>query len=166
LVRHGQAAAGWGDDPDPGLSPTGRAQAESVAAALAPHGPLPVITSPLRRTRETAAALESTWGVTAAVEPAVGEIPSAGMGLAERADWLRGLMRTPMAEWPEDLQSWRTSIRDRLAAIGDDTVVVSHFMAIRSVVEDDAYLPDHCSLTVLDGMRLAQPGRQLATKVL
>ena len=31
LVRHGRAAAGWGDDLDPGLDDLGRAQAESVA---------------------------------------------------------------------------------------------------------------------------------------
>ena len=55
LVRHGRAAAGWDADADPGLDATGREQADAVAAALAPEGPLPVVVSPMRRTRETAA---------------------------------------------------------------------------------------------------------------
>ena len=54
LVRHGRPAAGWDADPDPGLDPEGVAQAERMAAALAPSGPLPIVVSPKRRTRETA----------------------------------------------------------------------------------------------------------------
>ena len=51
LVRHGQAAASWGEDPDPGLNALGHGQAARMAAAL---GPMPIMISPLRRTRETA----------------------------------------------------------------------------------------------------------------
>ncbi len=57
MVRHGQAAAGFSDDLDPGLSALGREQADAAAAALAPIGPQPIIASPLRRCRETAAPL-------------------------------------------------------------------------------------------------------------
>ena len=35
LIRHGQAAAGWDADPDPGLDDVGRAQAAGVAATMA-----------------------------------------------------------------------------------------------------------------------------------
>jgi len=34
LVRHGEAAASWGESPDPGLSELGRRQAEVAAALL------------------------------------------------------------------------------------------------------------------------------------
>jgi broad specificity phosphatase PhoE len=57
LVRHGQAAASWGEDPDPGLNALGHGQAARMAAALAALaalGPMPIMISPLRRTRETA----------------------------------------------------------------------------------------------------------------
>ena len=47
-----------------------------MAAALAPLGPLPIVVSPLRRTRETAAALERLWATTAVVDDRVAEIPS------------------------------------------------------------------------------------------
>jgi len=54
LVRHGQAAASWGEDPDPSLNALGHGQAARMAAALAALGPMPIMISPLRRTRETA----------------------------------------------------------------------------------------------------------------
>lgn len=150
LVRHGEAAAGWGDDIDPGLSDAGRAQAEAMAATLAPRGPLPVVVSPLRRTRETAAALERTWRTTARVDPAVGEIPSPTNDLDERMAWLASVLPAPMRTWPDDLQAWRRSVADALAALTEDTVVVTHFVAIRSVVDDDAFQPGYCSITLVD----------------
>jgi len=57
LVRHGEAAAGWIDDADPGLSEVGQQQARDVVDRLVALGPLPILTSPLRRCRETAAPL-------------------------------------------------------------------------------------------------------------
>ena len=69
LVRHGRATGGYGADLDPGLDELGHAQAASMAASLEPHGPLRMITSPLRRARETSGALESRWNTMAIVEP-------------------------------------------------------------------------------------------------
>ena len=69
LVRHGRAAADWGSHVDPGLDDVGRTQAEAMASELAPKGPLPLVVSPLRRTRETAAALERRWELGARIEP-------------------------------------------------------------------------------------------------
>ncbi|MEY2459529.1 MAG: hypothetical protein QOG30_1359, partial [Acidimicrobiaceae bacterium] len=65
-MRHGDAAAGWGDDLDPGLSERGQAQARHVAESLKPLGPLPMLTSPLRRCRETAAPIADLWNVVPA----------------------------------------------------------------------------------------------------
>lgn len=169
LVRHGEAAAGWGDDPDPGLSERGRAQAEAMASALAPMGPLPVIVSPLRRTRETAAALEGRWGVTARVDAAVGEVPSPTDDLGARMAWLRGLLPTPWDEWPDALQAWRRSVVSTLLAIEEDSVIVTHYVFITVAVGSQAYAPDYCSSTVLDvvdgGLRLVSAGGQAVTVV-
>ena len=46
----------------------------AVADALAAAGPCPIVVSPLRRTRETAAPLAVRWGVEPVVEPGVGEL--------------------------------------------------------------------------------------------
>jgi broad specificity phosphatase PhoE len=91
LVRHGKAAAAFSEAPDPGLDVSGVAQAEAMAARLAPLGPLPIVTSPLRRTRETAVPLETRWRYTARIEPTVGEIPSPMDDPVARGAWLRGL---------------------------------------------------------------------------
>ena len=48
---------------DPGLDALGHSQAEAVAQKLASLGPLPILSSPLRRTRETAAPLAKLWNV-------------------------------------------------------------------------------------------------------
>lgn len=150
LVRHGEATAGWGDDadPDPGLTPRGRTQAEAMADALAPLGPLPIVVSPLRRTRETAAALEARWGVTARIEVAVGEIPAPADG--DRMAWLSRLLSAPVDDWPPDVAAWRSSVLDGLRAITEDAVVVTHYVAIFAAKGEAGYAPAHCSQTVLD----------------
>jgi broad specificity phosphatase PhoE len=177
LVRHGKAAAAWGDDADPGLDDTGRAQAEAMAASLAPLGPLPVIVSPLRRTRETAAPLERRWGVAAVIEPRVAEVPSPAHELATRSAWLQGVMA---GRWPEQdagLLRWRAEVIAALLGRTHDTVVVSHYVAINVAVgaahDDDRVLvfrPENCSCTILDTtdgrLRLVQLGEEGATRVL
>ena len=166
LVRHGEAAAGWDGDADPGLSALGREQAEAVADLLAPLGPLPILTSPLRRTRETAAPLAARWVIDPVVEPAVGEVvaPEEHAGLGERAAWLRSAMAGTWAALDDERRRWRQGIVDRLVAVHDDAVVVTHFVAINVAVGaatgDDRVLcfrPGTCSVTVLrnDGGALA-----------
>jgi broad specificity phosphatase PhoE len=177
LVRHGRAAADWGAHVDPGLDDVGRAQAEAMAEQLAPKGPLPLIASPLRRTRETAAALERRWEVGARIEPLVGEIPSPVEDLAARAEWLRGIMP---CRWPEldvSLRRWREAVIEALGTIAEDTVVVSHYIAINAAVASalgdervTCFRPDHCSCTVLDivdgRLVLIELGAEGATRVL
>jgi broad specificity phosphatase PhoE len=169
LVRHGRAAAGWDADPDPGLDAAGRAQADAVARALSPGGPLPVVVSPLRRTRETAAALERVWGVVAAVEPGVGEIRAPVDDLAARGAWLRSISAGRWPEQDDALLSWRDELLATLAALDRTSVVVTHFFAINVAVgaasDDDrlvCFRPDHCSQTVIENdggrLRLVQLG--------
>jgi broad specificity phosphatase PhoE len=178
LVRHGQPLARYDQDHDPGLDEVGRAQAESAAADLAPLGPLPIVTSPLRRTRETAAPFERQWDVTASVEPAVGEINSPTDDLAERSAWLGEILRRNR-RWSEldaEQQRWRDGVVDALRGVDADTVVVSHFIAINTAVgaatDDDRVLnfrPDNCSCTVLESdghsLTLIELGRERETVV-
>jgi broad specificity phosphatase PhoE len=166
LVRHGHAAAGWSEDHDPGLSETGRAQAESAAVELAPLGPLAIVTSPLRRARETAAPLAEAWGTTPTVDPAVSEIPSPTDDLAERGEWLMGLFATGWDDWPADLQAWRRGIPETLAALEADTVVFTHFVLIAQAAGDPAFLPDYCSITVWEDGAVVERGRSRTTQVL
>jgi len=178
LVRHGQPLARYDQDHDPGLDEVGRAQAEAVASDLAPLGPLPVVASPLRRTRETAAPFEKQWAVTASVDSAVGEIKSPTDDLAERTAWLTEILRGER-RWGEldaERQDWRDGVLGALLALNSDTVVVTHFIAINAAVGaatgDDRvvhFRPDNCSCTVLESdgraLTLVELGRQATTVV-
>jgi broad specificity phosphatase PhoE len=176
LVRHGEAAAGWTADVDPGLSERGRAQAEAMAAALAQQGPMPVVVSPLRRTRETAAPLEERWRVEARVDPAVGEVPSPVDDLAERGSWLADLFGRTWSELGSDLHEWRDTVLSGLRAIDQDAVVVTHYVAINVAVGAAtgsdrfvSYNPDYCSQTVVevsdDTLTVVQLGDERTTRV-
>lgn len=177
LVRHGKAAAGWDADADPGLDDVGRRQAEEVADRFADVGPLPILVSPLRRTRETAEAFTRRWQCDVTVEPLVGEIPSPTDQLAARGEWLRGFMASTWSDQPDELKQWRTAVLDRLLAVDEDTLVVSHFIAINAAVGeatgDDrvvSFTPDNCSLTVLDNedgrLAVVELGGEARTAVL
>src|ERR1700733_6278687 len=130
LVRHGKAAAGWDADTDPGLDDLGREQAGRMAAALAPLGRLKLISSPLRRARETAAPLERRWNTIARIEPRIAEIPSPVEDLAARSAWLSNVMQQPWSALGPDLQAWRGTLLDTLAGLREDSVLVTHFIAI------------------------------------
>jgi broad specificity phosphatase PhoE len=177
LIRHGKAAAGFSEHLDPGLDATGHAQAEAMAAELSPIGPLPLVTSPLRRTRETAAALERAWSTRARIEPRFAELPSPGLDLAERGKWLKGLMA---GRWPDTdpaLHAWRRDLFDAILGLTEDSVVVTHYIPINTIVGaaagDDrliVFRPDHCSRTIVDidggRLRAAIWGAEAATQVM
>jgi broad specificity phosphatase PhoE len=158
LVRHGEASAAWGDDPDPGLSELGARQAVAVADALAGTGPLAVVTSPLRRCRQTAAPLAARWGVEPVVDPAVAEIPSPpGVDVAQRPTWLLSLADGTWGDADPTTRRWRDDVVDALVARPVDTVVFSHFVAINVAVgaatgDDRVFVARlaNCSRTVLD----------------
>ena len=177
LVRHGRAAATFAEAADPGLDAVGHAQAEAVAAHLAPIGPIAMLSSPLKRTRETSEPLAKRWRRPVPIEPAVAEIPSPeGMSLAERAVWLRGFMEGSWRDASRELAQWREEAIAALLAIKEDTVVFSHFIAINvaagAAENDDRVIlfhPDNCSVTILDvdngRLALVGRGREAETKV-
>jgi broad specificity phosphatase PhoE len=157
LVRHGKAAGSWETALDPGLDDAGRRQAETMVAAWTMQRPLPIVTSPLRRTRETAAALERRWGIAAQVDPRVAEIPSHVTAARRRAEWLSNILQSRWPGLDQSLGLWRAQVLSTLAEFTQDTVVISHFVAINVAVGhalgDDrvtCFRPENCSCTVLD----------------
>jgi broad specificity phosphatase PhoE len=178
LVRHGRAAGGWDDDLDPGLDDVGRAQALGVAEVIGCEGPRPIVTSPLRRCRETATPLAARWGVDPTMDDAVGEIPSPpGVPLGQRVPWLREAMAGTWAQLGPVYTGWRDAVVARLLAFNVDTVVFSHFVAINAVLGaangDDRLVIrslDNCSRTLIhtEGGQLVvlQAGHEADTLIL
>src|SRR5262249_52486930 len=126
---------------------------------------------------ETADPLARLWRREPAVEPAVAEIPSPDeMGLAQRAEWLRGFMTGSWRSAGPELAAWRENVIAALAGLENDTVVFSHFVAINvavgSATGDDRvtpFHPDNCSVTIIDvedgRLKLVERGHEAETKV-
>ncbi len=157
LIRHGDTAAQWAEEPDPGLSELGFEQAESMAATISSLGPLPMLMSPLKRTQETASALARRWQVTPRLEPRVAEIPGPPGSPDERRAWLQETLSANWSDMKRELLTWRQGVLEALHEIAEETVVVSHYVAINVAVaaaRSDArvicFSPAHCSHTVLD----------------
>jgi broad specificity phosphatase PhoE len=184
MIRHGRAAAGWGDqgaDPDPGLDAVGRTQADAACAALMgmAQPPTLVLTSPLRRSRETASPLAAALGLEALVEPRVAEIPTPKAVLAaDRTEWLRNAFSGTWAGIDGDLDylAWRDAVAAAVIA-HPGAAIFSHFVAINAAVsaalgrpEVRVVQPDNGSITVFEtdgtALVLVQDGLQAETRVL
>ena len=178
MVRHGRAAAGFGAHRDPGLDDAGREQAANAAQELGGmlSEPVPVFTSPLARTRETATPLVAIWNVEPTVEDRIAEIPSPTTDLQERATWLRGVMRGKWTDLEPHLIEWRQTMIDWALAQETNIVAFSHFIAINVLVgaatnADDliTFAPDNGSITRLDNaggtLTVVELGRQAQTRV-
>ena len=180
LVRHGRATGGWDADVDPGLDEVGVVQAAALAELLGPladAGPPHLVTSPMRRCRETAAPLAARWRVTPAVEPLVTEIPSPeGVEVGRRVPWLRAAMAGSWTDLGPRYTAYRDAVAGFVAACRQDTVVVSHFVAINAVIGactgDDRLVIrslDNTSVTVVEtspgGIVLVSGGREADTLI-
>ncbi|MFD3324836.1 bifunctional RNase H/acid phosphatase [Streptomyces sp. NPDC058701] len=156
LLRHGETAltpqkrfSGSGGS-DPELSEAGRRQAAAVAGSLAARGTVQsVVSSPLRRCRETAQAVADRLGLTVTVEEGLREV--------DFGAW-EGLTFAEVRErFPDDLQAWLDSpraaptgggesfaaatrrisaTRDRLLAAhaGRTTLLVTHVTPVKILV--------------------------------
>ncbi|MFI4973258.1 MAG: histidine phosphatase family protein [Caulobacterales bacterium] len=184
LIRHARPASTWGGhDDDPGLDDTGKAQAAAIAQVLLAlpdsQRPTRVVSSPLRRCRETAEPFARGIGATIQIDPAVGEIPTpASLPADERPGWLRQAFQGRWSDIRGDLdyEAWRKAVSAAVAGHAN-TAVFSHFVAINAVLShlagDDhviAFRPDHTSMTVLevgdDGLTLVERGAEASTGVL
>ncbi|MFP5371028.1 MAG: bifunctional RNase H/acid phosphatase, partial [Actinomycetes bacterium] len=152
LLRHGQTAmsvdkrfSGVGD---PVLTEAGQAMAAAAAVRLAGSGAVAVVSSPLRRARQTAAAVAAALGVDVEVED--------GLRETDFGDWEGYTFAEVRQKWPAELDAWlastavapphgesfdatttrvRAALRRLLARHGGSTVVVvSHVTPIKTLL--------------------------------
>lgn len=177
LVRHGEAAASWGESSDPGLSELGWQQAQAVADVLQPllTPDVQLVSSPLARARETAQPLAERLGKDVAIDPVFREVPSP-VPLEQRQAWLREFMQQGWNEQGEELTRWRHAAYESLLDCTASTVVFTHFLVLNAVVgviEDCPdvlhFWPNNGSVTHLrrnkDALELVQLGEQIKTRV-
>jgi broad specificity phosphatase PhoE len=158
LVRHAEPAALWGSHPDPGLSQLGHEQARGVAQRLAVLNITSLVTSPLARCRETAAALEAQLGCVATINRGVAEIP-VPEAVTDHRPWLMAVMSGTWNDAHVDpmLRTWRDAVGEALLSFSQDTIIFSHFVAINAAVSlatnsdhVTVFKPGHASVTILN----------------
>ncbi|QKV95244.1 bifunctional RNase H/acid phosphatase [Streptomyces sp. NA02950] len=129
LLRHGETAltpekrfSGSGGT-DPELSPVGRRQAELVASALAARGTVQaIVSSPLRRCRETAEAVAARLGLEVRIDE--------GLRETDFGAW-EGLTFTEVKErYPDDLEAWLGSTKAAPTGGGESFATVARRVAL------------------------------------
>jgi broad specificity phosphatase PhoE len=186
MIRHGRPSATWGEraDPDPGLDAAGQAQARAAAEALMAlppaERPLKVMSSPLRRCRETAQPFAAAIGATVEIEPRFGEIPTpSGLTPAERGPWLRNAFQSNWTDVHGDIDYdlWRRAVGQALAEQTGNAAIFSHFVAINAALSCVSgerrvltFRPDHASISVFElrggRLGLVARGPEAQTQVL
>lgn len=156
LLRHGETAltpekrfSGSGGS-DPELSATGRDQAERIARSLAARGTIEeIVSSPLRRCRETAAAVAARLGLEVRIEDGLRETDFGaweGLTFAEVRErygpdldaWLASAKAAPTGGGESFAEVARrvAATRDRLTAryAGRTVLLVTHVTPIKTLV--------------------------------
>lgn len=175
LIRHGEASASWGEDPDPGLSHLGRQQALQVRDELERYRDLHIISSPLQRAQHTAQPLATVLRKQVHVDERYREIPSP-VGITDRQAWLSGFMRQNWSEQGPEILTWRETAWDALFELERHTAIFTHFMIINAICarlmespETVCCVPDNGSVTRLKldehSIQLVEIGRQMQTTV-
>ena len=157
LVRHGRASAGV-EELDPGLDDIGRSQAAHAATALKKVGAVRIVSSPLRRTRETAAPIALELGLPIEICEDVAEVFVPTATPEERGAQLGPLLSGLWSKQTPELRAWRDRTLSALIELGSErTIVVSHFVAISAAIgastEDDRVSPCalvNASITTMD----------------
>ena len=181
LVRHGETdwnrEGRWQGHADRGLNARGRAQAEAAATRLAAEPVAALVTSDLRRARETAEVVSGALGLPAAVDPRLREVDVGEWSGLTREQvrerdpqayhaWVQGVNAGyPGGETFAQLDHRATQAMRELCArhAGDTVVVVSHGGSIRAMVAAALGIAPsgrrllatgpNCSLTVVESRR-------------
>ena len=178
IVRHGEAAASWGNHSDPGLSELGESQADAASKKLIDilDSRVRIVSSPLLRARKTAAPLAAAVGKKVEVDERFREI-EAPVSLKLRQSWIKKFSKQTWNSQNNSLREWRRRALEGLLEYDGCTVIFTHFMILNTAVgiatdqiNTLCFRPDYCSITKLqsDGrvLELMVLGDELSTPVL
>ena len=101
LIRHGEAAQSWDQSADPGLSELGKEQALECFNTLHESENLNqfnLVSSPLKRAQETSLHFKKNLDKQLSLNEAFREIPSPGISLLERKNWLQEVFKKNINE--------------------------------------------------------------------
>lgn len=171
LIRHGEAAQAWDKAPDPNLSQNGVYQAKALAEKYSPilqQGDFQLLSSPLARAQQTAIPFQEALNIPVTINSNIAEIPSPGIALADRRNWLKDLLTKNITELKAPQLEWRNNIIQTIQSLEKDTLIFSHFMTINAIIgwingkeKVVSYYPNYCSIT-----RIEKVGKQFIIREL
>ena len=179
LIRHGEAESSWDQDSDPGLSKKGKRQSLELTTSLKNYileEKFTIISSPLRRALETAQPMLESNNLTFSINKIFSEIPSPGIELSDRKEWLRKIFTINKNELLEPQSDWLKNILTEISNIKKPTLIFSHFMVINVIVGEILkskklviFNPDNCSVTKITSknkeLRIIERGREFTTTI-
>lgn len=179
LIRHGEAAQAWDEAPDPILSTNGIQQAQNLAEIYLPtlkKSDFQLLSSPLARAQQTATPFQEALNIPININSNFAEIPSPGIALADRRNWLKALFSKTIPELETPQLEWRNNIIQGIQSLEKDTLIFSHFMTINAIVgwiKNDnrvvSYYPNYCSITQIEKVGnqffIKSLGKELSTVV-
>lgn len=177
LIRHGEAAQAWDKAPDPILSQNGINQANNLAKKYLPilkKRDFQLVSSPLARAQQTAIPFEKGLNASAIINPNFAEIPSPGIALVDRRNWLKALFSKTINELEAPQLEWRNNIIQAVQSLEKNTLIFSHFMTINAIVgwignneKIVSYYPNYCSITQIEKIGnqffIKEKGEELTT---
>ncbi|MFK7982936.1 MAG: histidine phosphatase family protein [Saprospiraceae bacterium] len=179
LIRHGEAAQAWDEAPDPILSKNGIQQAQNLAKKYVPilkKSDFQLLSSPLARAQQTATPFQEALSSRIIINTNFAEIPSPGIALADRRNWLKALFGKTIAELEKPQLEWRNTIIQGVQSIEKNTLIFSHFMTINAIIgwitnnkHVVNYYPNYCSITQIEKVEnqfiIKELGEELTTIV-
>lgn len=179
LIRHGEAAQAWDEAPDPVLSQNGIEQSNTLAKEYLPSlvsENFQLLSSPLARAQQTAIPFQEMLDVPITINPNFAEIPSPGIALSERRNWLKALFTKNVSQLEEPQLDWRNNIIQAIKNLEKDTLIFSHFMTINAIIgwiraneKVVSYYPNYCSITRIEKVEndyfIRSLGKELTTIV-
>ena len=178
LIRHGEAAKAWDEDPNPELSANGQQQSLELANKYLPllSDDFQLLSSPLLRAQETALPFQKTMNLTPIIRSDFAEVPSPGIALVDRRNWLKQLFSKKINELEAPQLDWRNNIIKGIQSLEQNTLLFSHFMTINCIVgwirqaeQLVNFYPNYCSIskiTKINGQfEIQSLGEELTTIV-
>jgi len=116
-----------------------------------------LISSPLARAQQTAIPFQEGLKVPVSINTNFAEIPSPGIVLKDRRNWLKALFTKTIHQLEQPQLDWRNNIIQGIKSLEKDTLIFSHFMTINAIVgwisrseKVVNYYPNYCSITRIE----------------
>ena len=143
---------------------------------MQPLQPMPIVSSPMARARETAAPLARSWNCTPIIDTRFSEIPTPKNIPTNRKAWIKDILSKRWEAMDAELKAWREDLLAAAISLKEDTVVFTHFIAINVLVgkalHDErvvVFLPDNASVTSVKtqgaSIALMEKGHAMPTPV-